>query len=168
MIRAAKELKYFPCDINIKTWDWSYIALSVNVSAKTVTVHLMETPWSAGDQFAAQKLSATISLDDEFVQGETLRFAALSSGVVEEGRTFAIPIDVYTGRIQDVRVFNKQLTGADLASIKQEDLPKELLKSQLCYWNFSLGIGSDDIFDEGKLALKGKSVNIPELRALLP
>ena len=158
----GNEIKQYATDINIKTWDWTYIALSVKANAKTVTVHLMETPWSAGDQFVAQKLSKTIALDDAFAQAKTLRFAALSNGVIEEGRTLAKPMDVYTGRIQDVRVFNKQLTDDDLESIKQKVLPKDLLKSQLCYWNFSKGIGTDDIHDEGKYKLDGKSVNIPE------
>ncbi len=158
----GKELKQYPTDINIKTWDWAYIALSVNASEKTVTVHLMETPWSAGDQFVAQNLSKTIALDDDFAQAKTLRFAALNSGVTEEGRTFPKPMDVFTGRIQDIRVFNKQLTGEDLESIKQKALPSDLLKSQIAYWNFSKGIGSGTILDEGKFKLNGIAVNVPE------
>ena len=158
----GKEIKNYPSDISIKTWDWSYIALGVDSNKKSVTVHLMETPWSAGDQFVARKKSVTIQLENAFSQSETLRIAALGSKVIEDGRTFAKPTDVFTGRIQDIRFFNKQLTDTNLEGLKNKNLTKELLKSQISYWNFSKGIGTGNVFDDGKLGLHGKAVNVPE------
>jgi N,N-dimethylformamidase len=158
----GKEIKNYPTDITIKTWDWSYIALGVESKKKSVTIHLMETPWSAGDQFVAQKTSVTIQIENEFSQSETLRIAALSSKEIEDGRTFAKPTDVFTGRIQDIRFFNKQLSDTNLEELKNKNLTKELLKSQISYWNFSKGIGTGNVFDDGKLGLNGKVVNVPE------
>ena len=156
------QIKKYPTGINIKTWDWSYIALGVDTKNKTVTVHLMETPWSAGDQFVAKKIAATIQLENEFTQSETLRIAALGSNLVEDDRSFAKPTDVFTGRIQDIRFFDKQLTDANIEEMKNKNLPENLLESQISYWNFSKGIGTNDIFDDGKFGLHGKAVNVPE------
>jgi N,N-dimethylformamidase len=158
----GNEIERFPSSIKIKTWDWSYIALSVNSEENNVTIHLMETPWSAGDKFTAQNQSATIQLKNELVQDKSLRFAALSQGEVEDGRTFPKPLDVYTGRIQDVRIFNKALSETAIQNLRSKELPNELVNAQVCYWDFSEGIGTDKIYDIGKLKLNGISVNIPE------
>lgn len=158
----GQELNRSTTGIIIKTWDWSYIALGINIKKQTFTIHLNETPWSAGDQFAAQKISKTINANHEILQGESLRFAALTEGAVEGDRSYAKPLDVFNGRIQDISIFKKQLNDIDLESLKQKALPTELAKSQICYWDFSKGIGSDDIFDAGKIKLHGKAVNVPE------
>jgi len=158
----GNEIERYPSKIKIKTWDWSYIALSVNSEENNVTIHLMETPWGAGDKFTAQNLSATLQLKNTLVQDKSLRFAALNQGEVEDGRTFAKPLDVYTGRIQDVRIFNKTLSEIAIQNLKNKELPNELVNVQVCYWDFSEGIGTDKIYDIGKLKLNGISVNIPE------
>jgi len=158
----GSELKRFPSGIKIKTWDWSYIALSINIKENTATVHLMETPWSAGDKFTANNVSAEIPLETGFVQDKSLRFAAMSQGVIEDGRTFAKAVDVYTGRIQDVRIFKKALTLDDLQNMKSMILDDQIEKSQVCYWDFSKGIGTNKIYDKGNFELNGIAVNVPE------
>ena len=81
---------------------------------------------------------AVIQLENEFTQSETLRIAALGSNLVEDDRSFANPTDVFTGRIQDIRFFDKQLTDANIEEMKNKNLPENLLESQISYWNLHL------------------------------
>jgi hypothetical protein len=157
-----KTIEKYASGITIKTWDWSYIAISADTDNNTINIMLMENPWSAGDKFVAQNISASINLKSKLISDNSLRIGAISQGVIEPGRTHAKPMDVFTGRVQDVRFFNKQLSKDELEMLKEKKLPLSLSKAQVCYWDFSKGIGTDKIYDTGTLKLHGMAVNVPQ------
>jgi len=144
----------------VKDWDWAYVAASYDASAETITVHLREKPWAAGDKFTARNLDASGTLKIE--HAGPLRIAAVRGGAGAASATLEKPGWVFNGRIQDVRIVNRALDGAELDALAGEKVPATLAGELITDFDFAREMKTDRAVDISPSGLEGKVINAPE------
>lgn len=95
----------------VRDWDWSYVAVSYDADIGKARLLLLEKPYAPGDQFSARQLSAEGAVGD-VIQVGPLRIAAVRDGKGAARAKYEKPGRVFNGRIQDVRLADKVLSGA--------------------------------------------------------
>ncbi|RLJ18480.1 hypothetical protein DJ030_01720 [bacterium endosymbiont of Escarpia laminata] len=148
-----------------RDWDWTYVAVSYDADGRKITVYLMEKPSSPGDKFTARNLHVTGTLSKPIVQAGPLRIAAVRGGPGAANAKQEKPVDVFNGRIQDVRLANRVLSESEINQLSVEETPKKLQPSLVGDWDFAQGIGSTIIHDISGKEHNGSVINLPE-RAL--
>jgi N,N-dimethylformamidase len=147
-------------DQKMKDWDWAYVAASYDADSETVTVHLREKPWAAGDKFTARNLSFGGRVKP--VQEGSLRIAAVRSGPGAARSQLEKPGWSFNGRIQDVRIVNRALGAEELDALAAEETPEFLLGDVVANFDFSREMRSDKAVDISPSGMVGQVVNAPE------
>ncbi|MGI9309170.1 MAG: N,N-dimethylformamidase beta subunit family domain-containing protein [Gammaproteobacteria bacterium] len=155
------ELRRVTLSEPLKSWDWAYVAASYDADSGEVTVHLREMPYAPGDQLTARSLSATGNIG-AVPQAGPLRIAAARGGPGAAAARLEKPIDVFTGRLQDVRIAKRVLDAAELDAAAAEVVPKQLAKSIVADWDFGRDISTLDIRDVSGNSQDGVVVNLAE------
>ena len=155
------QVQTFPVPHAARTWDWAYVAVSYDATKQIVTVHLREKPYSPGDQFTARNLVADGKLSS-VRHGGPLRIAAVRSGQGAANAKSEKPADVFTGRIQDVRIADRILSAEEIDALSAEDAPQSLTKSLVVNFDFGKEVDSTRAVDVSASKLEGVVVNLPE------
>ena len=160
LVGDGKQLEVLTLPDTIRDWDWSYVAVNYDADAGKATLFLQDKPYAPGDQFTARNLSAEKSFASISHQG-SLRIAAARGGKGAAMAKFDKPVDVFNGRIQDVRIANNAFSAEQIDALSAEVAPKSLIKSLVADWDFAQGIKTNKITDiRGKN--NGTLVNIAE------
>ncbi len=144
-----------------RTWDWNYVAVSYDAAKQTVAVHLREKPYAPGDQSTARNLHAEGKLRQARHDGP-LRIAAVRNGKGAALAHFEKPADVFSGRIQDVRIAARALSADEIDALSAEIAPQNLAKSLVADFDFGKEISSTRAVDVSSTGLEGVVVNLPE------
>lgn len=145
---------------HIRDWDWTYVAMSYDSAENVVKVHLREKPYAPGDRFTARNLQSSREVSG-IIQAGPLRIAASRGGPGAAAAQFEKPVDVFNGRIQDVRIANRVLTVKEIDNLSSETVSEELKKDIVADFDFAQDINTDKISDVSPNSLKGVTVNIP-------
>jgi len=148
-------------DQKLRGWDWAYVAAAYDAKAGTVTVHLREKPWAAGDKFTARNLYASGEVGAQ-TQAGPLRIAAVRGGPGAARAKIEKPEWVFNGRIQDVRIANRVLVAEELDQLAAELVPESLKGILVADFDFALEMKSDRAVDISPSAMTGAVVNAPE------
>jgi N,N-dimethylformamidase len=144
-----------------KTCDWSYVMASFDADKQQISVHLSEKPYAPGDRVTALSLSANEDCDEAQQQGP-LRIAAARGGAGAARAAYEKPVQVFTGRIQDIRLFNSVLDADDLDTIAAEQLPSAYESQRVADWDFGRGIMTTEAEDISGNNQHGTVVNLAE------
>ncbi|MDA9580679.1 LamG domain-containing protein [Luminiphilus sp.] len=144
-----------------KTGDWSYVMASFDTDTQQVSLHLVEKPFASGDRATARSLSASQNCSGVIQQGP-LRIAAVRGGEGAACATREKPVQVFTGRIQDIRLFSSVLGAQDIDAIAAEQLPSAYESQRVADWDFGRGIKTTQAEDISPNALHGTVVNLAE------
>jgi len=144
----------------VKDWDWAYVAVSYNANTGSASVYLLEKPWAAGDKFTARNLEASGSLDVS--HAGPMRIAAVRGGAGAAAAELERPALAFNGRIQDVRIVNRVLTGSELDALAAETVPASLAEAVVANFDFAREMTSDRAIDISASGLEGRIVNAPE------
>jgi len=147
-------------DTKMRDWDWAYVAAAYDAQSGTVTVHLREKPWAAGDKFTARNRSASGGV--EFTQSGPLRIAAVRDGTGAARAQLEKPGMVFNGRIQDLRIADYALSPEELDQLASEITPESLTKNLVADFDFARGIKTDRVMDISPSGLEGILVNAGE------
>lgn len=145
----------------LRDWDWAYVAASYDADEGSVTVHLREKPYAPGDQFTARNLVAEGSIAN-VTQSGPLRIAAARGGSGAAAAPLEKPVDVFNGRIQDVRIVKRVLTEADIDQLAEEKAPKSLRRALVVDFDFAEKMKTASVVDVSKSKLEGVVVNLPD------
>ena len=145
----------------LKSWDWAHVAASYDADTGEVTVHLREVPYAPGDQLTARTLSAAGNIG-KVKQAGPLRIAAVRGGPGATEAELERPVDVFTGRIQDVRIAKDVLNAKAMVAFAAEVVPDSLASSIVADWDFGRGIETLDIRDVSGNGQDGVVVNLAE------
>lgn len=148
-------------DAKVKDWDWAYVAAVYDANAGSLTVHLREKPWAAGDKFTARNLEASAGLAAP-AQAGPLRIAAVRGGKGAERATLEKPGWVFNGRIQDLRIVGRALGAEELDQLSAEVAPGSLAGDLVADFDFAREMKSNQVVDISPSAMKGAVVNAPE------
>jgi len=148
-------------DAKVRDWDWAYVAAAYDAETGTVTVHLREKPWAAGDKFTARNLSASGKVAAP-AQAGPLRIAAARGGPGAARARVEKPDWVFNGRIQDVRIANRALSAAELDQLAAEEAPDSLRGDLVADFDFARKMKSDKATDVSPGGMVGDVVNAPE------
>jgi len=144
-----------------KTCDWTYVMATFDADACQISIHLSEKPYAPGDRATALTISADQSCAGVPQQGP-LRIAAARGGVGAACADYEKPVNVFTGRIQDIRIFNSALDAGDLDAVAAEQLPGAYEALRVGDWDFGRGIKTTVAEDISGRAQHGTVVNLAE------
>ena len=144
-----------------KTCDWTYVMASFDADMQQITVYFREKPYAPGDRATALSLNASESCGHVPQQGP-LRIAAARGGTGAARAAYEKPVQVYTGRIQDIRLFNSALDADDLDAIAAEHLPSGYEDRCVADWDFGRGIKTTLAEDLSGHAQHGTVINLAE------
>lgn len=144
-----------------KTCDWSYVMASFDADTQQISVHFVEKPYAPGDRATALSLSASQNCGGVLQHGP-LRIAAARGGAGAASAAYEKPVQVFTGRIQDIRIFNSVLGADDLDAIAAEQLPGAYENQRVADWDFGRGIKTTQAEDISGNAMHGTVVNLAE------
>ena len=148
-------------DAPLTTRLWTYVMASFDADASRIDVRFREHPAAPGDRGTARSLSASNRCTKIPQQGP-LRIAAARGGDGEARAACEKPVQVFTGRIQDIRVFRGALGADDLDAIASETLPGAYDSACVADWDFARGIKTTQIQDISGNAQHGRVVNLAE------
>ena len=157
---GSGELKSVEVPLQVRDWDWSYIAASYHAETGIVSVHLMEKPYAPGDQFTARTLASNGEID-QIPHSGPFRIAAARGGAGAARARFEKPDQIFNGRIQDVRILNRSLNQAEIDELSSETIPAKFQQALVADFDFARGLQSDSAEDLSKSGLEGVVVNIP-------
>ena len=158
---GSGELQRVTMKDKLTEWDWTYLAVSYNSESGQVSLYAFEKPYSPGDQFTARTLKATGNIKTIPHQG-ALRIAAKRGGPGALAAKLEKPADVFTGRIQDVRIAKSTLNQQQLSNLSNEVADKSVAKQLVANFDFGQGIKTKNITDISSNKLVGELVNIAE------
>jgi N,N-dimethylformamidase len=145
----------------VNTCDWSYVMASFDTDTQQISVQFSEKPHAPGDRATARSLDASQSCP-RVPQLGPLRIAAARGEQGAARAAYEKPVQVFTGRIQDIRVFNEVLGADDLDAIAAEQLPATYESSRVADWDFGRGIKTSRVDDISGNAQHGAVVNLAE------
>jgi len=157
---GSGELKSVEVPLQVRDWDWSYIAASYHAETGIVSVHLMEKPYAPGDQFTARTIASNGEID-QIPHSGPFRIAAARGGAGAARARFEKPDQIFNGRIQDVRILNRSLNQAEIDELSSETIPAKFQQALVADFDFARGLQSDSAEDLSKSGLEGVVVNIP-------
>lgn len=147
-------------DIPLHDWAWSYVAASYDAETGEIAVHLREKPYAAGDMVSARNLSAEGKVGAVPQEGP-LRIAAVRAGEGAANAKFEKPGDNFNGRIQDVRILSKVLSGDEIDNLASPIVPETLKADIIVDYDFSQGIDTAQVADISGSGANGVAVNLP-------
>ena len=153
-------LKIAKVPVHVRDWDWAYVAVTYDDKTGSVTVHLREKPYAPGDRFTARNAEGSTSVNAMPQEGP-LRIAASRGGPGALAARFEKPIDVFNGRIQDVRILSRVLSVEEIDTLASEVVPTNIADSIIADFDFGRGIKSTKAIDVSKNKLEGVVVNLP-------
>ncbi|MCX2982036.1 hypothetical protein EYC98_14325 [Halieaceae bacterium IMCC14734] len=144
----------------LRDWDWAYVAASYDAESQTVSVHLREKPYAPGDQFTARNLVAAGAVAPPTHSGP-LRIAASRGGAGAAAAPFEKPVDIFNGRLQDIRIVKSALTAEDIDLLSSEEAPKKLRRGLVANFDFAQSMKTAQVADISRSKLTGAVVNLP-------
>ena len=148
-------------DAPLTTRLWTYVMASFDADTSRIEVRFREYPATSGEGVMARTLSAG-NRCVEIPQQGPLRIAAARGGDGEARAACEKPVQVFTGRIQDIRIFRGALGTDDLDAIASETLPSAYDSECVADWDFARGIKTTQIQDISGNAQHGRVVNLAE------
>ena len=140
---------------------WTYVMAGFDADTSRIDVRFREYPAEPGNCVMARTLSAG-NRCMEIPQRGPLRIAAARGGDGEARAAREKPVHVFTGRIQDIRIFRGALGTDDLDAIASETLPSAYDSECVADWDFSRGIKTTQIQDISGNGQHGRVVNLAE------
>jgi N,N-dimethylformamidase len=157
---GSGELKTAKVPVHVRDWDWAYVAATYDAKTGSVTAHLREKPYAPGDQFTARNAEGQTAVN-ALPQKGPLRIAASRGGPGALAARFEKPIDVFNGRIQDVRILKRVLSVEEIDALANEVVPTELSDATIVDFDFGREIKSTQAIDVSRSKLEGVIVNLP-------
>jgi N,N-dimethylformamidase len=141
----------------LKERQWHLIGASYDVHTATLTV--IQEPYSrtgAGEKPTVK--TATVDFPFKIPAGVSLVVAARMIG-----GTSASPLTShhYNGKIEKVRLLSTAASRLEMEKFRGDTIPADVAPLCVGFWDFSVGIGGEHVYDRSRHGLHGVAINLP-------
>lgn len=140
---------------------WFSVSVSYDASVQRIRLVADIVPDSPGDTVAwprtitESKHNKSLSI----IHSPPLRFAACNDG--SSNRKMLEPFGCFNGKLDRVRLLNMVASDGQIQSLAGTEIPPEIDRHVIGFWDFSQGIGSENVHDLSRNKLNGTTVNLP-------